>query len=586
MVINYQPKVSIVIPIYNGANYMREAIDSALAQTYENIEIVVVNDGSRDKGATRKIAQSYGDKIRYFEKENGGVATALNRALREMTGEYFSWLSHDDIYLPDKIEKQIKYLSEMENRDRVILYSDYELIDEKTRAYCICRKPHEELMANPALSLLDGAVNGITLLIPRTAFDECGLFREDLRCTQDYELWRRMMDKYCFVHQPEVLAGSRQHKGQDTHTSPVVVSEGNALWLDLVESFPIETKLGIGGSEYGYYARIMRTLKFTPYDKAIEYVDSRMKELEKQTEEKVHSISVSVIIPFYNRSDVIKRAIASALNQTLKPAEILLVNDGSTELGGLEQFISDKQTVRLINCEENKGPANARNIGIDEAKGEYVAFLDSDDEFVPDKLEQQVRHMLLRGSDLSYTSYIRQSENESVKIDGSNDDAAILKTTIYSCRIATPTVMIKRSVLEKTGVRYNTQIRIGEDVCFYLELMKYARPSYCDGYLSIVHVQDSSAALDDEKQIIGFKNIMAYLFNDSFYYKYSLQLGLISNDFARLVLVKHEEELPKQSKIAYLVERFNAYYYALRVKGLRHCLRKLREKIAKKLGVG
>ena len=68
--------VSIVIPVYNGANYLSEAIDSALAQTYKNIEIIVVNDGSKDDGATEKVALSYGDKIRYFHKENGGVSSA------------------------------------------------------------------------------------------------------------------------------------------------------------------------------------------------------------------------------------------------------------------------------------------------------------------------------------------------------------------------------------------------------------------------------------------------------------------------------------------------------------------------------
>ena len=67
------PKVSIVIPVFNGSNYLREALDSALAQTYTNCEVIVVNDGSNDNGKTREIALSYGNKIRYFEKENGGV---------------------------------------------------------------------------------------------------------------------------------------------------------------------------------------------------------------------------------------------------------------------------------------------------------------------------------------------------------------------------------------------------------------------------------------------------------------------------------------------------------------------------------
>lgn len=87
----YHPKVSIVIPAYNASNYLSEAIDSALAQSYDNIEIIVVNDGSKDGGATAEVAKKYDDKIRYFEKENGGSSSALNVGVQNMTGEWFSW---------------------------------------------------------------------------------------------------------------------------------------------------------------------------------------------------------------------------------------------------------------------------------------------------------------------------------------------------------------------------------------------------------------------------------------------------------------------------------------------------------------
>ena len=127
----FNPKVSIVIPVYNGSNYLREAIDSALAQTYKNIEVIVINDGSNDNGKTDKICKSYGKRIRYFKKENGGVSSALNMGIEKMEGEYFSWLSHDDVYLPRKIETQIKFLASNQlQSEKVILFANYELIDK------------------------------------------------------------------------------------------------------------------------------------------------------------------------------------------------------------------------------------------------------------------------------------------------------------------------------------------------------------------------------------------------------------------------------------------------------------------------
>ena len=116
----FNPKVSIIIPVYNGSDYMREAIDSALSQTYDNIEIIVVNDGSKDNGESERIALTYGDKIRYIYKENGGVSTALNEGIRHMSGEYFSWLSHDDVYTPDKIKKSVLALSQLSDKTTVI----------------------------------------------------------------------------------------------------------------------------------------------------------------------------------------------------------------------------------------------------------------------------------------------------------------------------------------------------------------------------------------------------------------------------------------------------------------------------------
>ncbi len=223
-----QPKVSIVVPVYNGANYLREAIDSALAQTYKNIEVIVVNDGSDDFEETDKIAKSYGDKIRYFKKENGGVATALNLGISVMEGEYFSWLSHDDVYFPEKIEVQIILLRQL-NRD-VILYSDYQFIDLKSQ-YVRTRKLPSVPPESFKLALISSQpLHGCSLLIPKSFFGEVGAFNETLPTTQDYDLWVKMAERFEFIHIPRVLISSRLHPSQGSKSQ-------SSLWLSECNEF-------------------------------------------------------------------------------------------------------------------------------------------------------------------------------------------------------------------------------------------------------------------------------------------------------------------------------------------------------------
>jgi len=211
--VSFTPKVSIIIPVYNGSNYMREAIDSALAQTYNNIEVLVINDGSQDGGATREIALSYGDKIMYFEKMNGGVATALNLGIEKMTGEYFSWLSHDDLYLPEKIESQLNLIKES-GEYSTIIFSDWISIDASGKKL---QEIHITLSHPDRMEyffLLDQSIHGCTLLIPRVSFAKAGKFPEDLPNTQDYTLWLKMAEHFRFLHCSKTLVYGRQHEAQ------------------------------------------------------------------------------------------------------------------------------------------------------------------------------------------------------------------------------------------------------------------------------------------------------------------------------------------------------------------------------------
>jgi len=210
--------VSIVIPVYNGANYLGEAIDSALAQTYKNIEIIVVNDGSKDDGETEKVALSYGDKIRYFHKENGGVSSALNMGIREMRGEYFSWLSHDDLYTPEKIETQVRLIE----TDKDIILCSGSLITESGKPMLHCTRTLDKVLNGRDLFeafLHRYSLNGLGVLVPKEAFEKAGGFDESLRYLQDLDMWMRLMwYDYRFVCHSDLLVMTRIHKKQVTNT--------------------------------------------------------------------------------------------------------------------------------------------------------------------------------------------------------------------------------------------------------------------------------------------------------------------------------------------------------------------------------
>jgi hypothetical protein len=225
-----QPLVSIVIPVYNGGNFLREAIDSALAQTYSNCEIIVVNDGSNDDGETERIALSYGNRIRYIAKSNGGVASALNVGINEMAGDYFSWLSHDDVFYPDKTSKQIDFISGINGP--VVLYCDYDVIDQyRTVIRTMVHHYRPEELCRALVT--DNPVHGCTVLIPKKCFATVGLFNETLRTTQDYDMWFRMAQHFDFIHLPQVLLQAREHGEQGTITmSPLHVKECNELLID------------------------------------------------------------------------------------------------------------------------------------------------------------------------------------------------------------------------------------------------------------------------------------------------------------------------------------------------------------------
>ena len=212
-------KVSIVIPVYNAEKYLDECINSALNQTFQDIEIIAVDDGSTDNSP--KILKKYSDKIKIITKTNGGTATALNAGINKATGEWIKWLSADDALYPNAVKELILEAEKLQNKKNVILYSNYDKIDSSGEVI----KQFIESNYNDMNSfdfnviLLDHFIgNGTTCLIHKSAFNKYGYFDEKIGFQEDYELWLRFCLQFnCRLHLiPKILAKYRIHEKQLT----------------------------------------------------------------------------------------------------------------------------------------------------------------------------------------------------------------------------------------------------------------------------------------------------------------------------------------------------------------------------------
>src|SRR5271163_707296 len=196
--------ISIAISAYNSEACLRETIESTVTQTHSAHEIIVVDDGSQD--STEEIARSFGDRVRYIRQRNQSVAGARNTAIREATGDWIALLDHDDLILPDKLEKQLAVIEA--NPNLVVVYSafSYMYLDGTTKQ--VDAFPAKDLW--PALRYRTPILPS-TSIIRRSALLEIGGF-EKVYCVDDWNLWFRLVRRYsvsAFQEVPESLTTYR-----------------------------------------------------------------------------------------------------------------------------------------------------------------------------------------------------------------------------------------------------------------------------------------------------------------------------------------------------------------------------------------
>lgn len=228
--------LSVIMPVYNGAIYLKEAIDSILCQTYEDYEFIIINDGSTDD--TAAIIGKYNDaRIRYYEQTNQGLPETLNRCIALARGKYLARQDADDISLPRRFERQVTFLEDHPEYGMVGTWAEIWIKDKKTNR--IHKHPSDDLTLRFDL-LFDNSFVHSSIMIRKAVFNEIGLYTTDKsrQPPEDYELWSRVSRKFAIANIPEVLQIYREVPKSESrikmnpiHARVMNISRENLSWV-------------------------------------------------------------------------------------------------------------------------------------------------------------------------------------------------------------------------------------------------------------------------------------------------------------------------------------------------------------------
>lgn len=230
-----RPLVSVVTPTYNCAAFIRETVDSVLAQTYDNWEHIIVDDGSSDN--TPEIMEAYGDepRIRYVIQPRTGQSYTRNHAIRLAQGEFICFLDADDVWLPDKLEKSLAAFEKNPQAD--ILYGDYINIDEWGRE--TSRHNMKRYSGNILKPLLrDNCVSFNTTMVRRKCLDEMGGQNESYNLAPDWDMWLRFATRYTFYYLPEYLTCYRTRRNQISSDKEARLEANQRILRNFLAQYP------------------------------------------------------------------------------------------------------------------------------------------------------------------------------------------------------------------------------------------------------------------------------------------------------------------------------------------------------------
>ena len=347
------PEITVLMPVYNGEKYLRESIESILNQTFTKFEFLIINDGSTD--ASREIILSYDDpRITLVDNiENMGLSQSLNTGIHRARGEYIARQDADDVSHPERLEKEVQFLSN--KLGHAVVGCCINIIDKKSRIKGSLHKPLSNDSIHDTLKRNNCIAHGSVLMRKRCLF-EVDLYDESLDAAQDYDLFLRLSEKFKLANLPDLLycwrnqSGNVSAKNRQLQNLCVKIAQDKS-WRRKRSTFENLNSSGINPT-------------------------SNPKPL------------FSLLMANYNNADFIREAIQSVIDQTFKNWELIIVDDFSEDKSVqiISEFL-DNNRIHFTRNKQNIGYIATLEKLIRMSNANVFGILDSDDVLFRDSLE-------------------------------------------------------------------------------------------------------------------------------------------------------------------------------------------------------
>ncbi len=480
--------VSVLIPVYNAEKTINRCLDSILCQTCQDIELIIVNDGSTDN--TLSICLKYAEKdkrVIIYNQPNQGVSAARNKGLRNASGDFILYVDADDWIEPNMIQRMVGLI---EDADIVFCGNDHsetpgqvECIDDAKIEYWNQQQQMLEFMKHKRMTGM------LWNKLIRRNITEDSWFNEKTGYGEDAEfLWKILKKSHKMVVMNEILY---HHVLDDTSISHLSFSDKKYSAIPMWESITEEVERDYPELLSLAKERLMCATVYSGYEMKKagyknevqkrhiqEIVKKNWKEFIKSdtvsSKMKIYATvigfgvgKVSVIIPIYNTEKYLVKCLESIRTQTYSDIEVIMVDDGSADGSkNVANSYAERDNRFRLFSQENAGVSSARNRGLDVAEGEYILFADSDDWLEPQMIEKLVYNMIEYSTDVSCCQYDRSTCFTGETTEIWNRDIALQNFLVHKqINGSLVNKLFKKGLIDSE--RLDESIKYGEDALFF-----------------------------------------------------------------------------------------------------------------------